>query len=87
MDIDITTFPTPTLWEWVDRVKGWERVLRAEIDRRAVEAVNPPTEPLTMMETIREVEDGVFQFKKKGDKWRDDPPTEGAPPSWDEGGG
>lgn len=44
MDIDITTFPTPTLWEWVDRVKGWEGVLRAEIDRRTMEATEG-TEP------------------------------------------
>ena len=52
--VDITTFPTEQLWEWDDRVKAESRMLRAEIDRRTVEAVEgstihgatgPPTDP------------------------------------------
>ena len=35
--VDITTFPSEQLWEWVNRLKDEMKTIRAEIDRRAEE--------------------------------------------------
>ena len=45
--VDITTFPTEQLWEWVDRLVKEMEMLRAEIDRRAVEATDQPKDEPT----------------------------------------
>lgn len=45
--VDITTFPTPTLWGWVDGLEEEIKTIRAEIDQRAVEAVEGSTDPPT----------------------------------------
>ena len=78
--VDITTFPTPTLWGWVDGLKEEIKTIRAEIDRRAVEAAEgsmdeTPVDPRGFPLPTEGTEPPYSIFIRPEDQ--EDPPTEG----------
>lgn len=71
--VDITTFPTEQLWRWVDELKEEIKTIRAEIDRRAEEAVEGSTGRL--------IEEGSTGWSREVSSELTDPPTEGTEPT------